>query len=91
MRTVNIIEIIECERFCQESNYNLNDDIKNGFELFRRNVENGKEIWSKLLKMLRLPVKNGCIFVRTPVWRWFFGNWAAGHITGEALPCNNEG
>lgn len=53
MRTVYVDDIIEAvERLCQEANYNLNDDIKNGLEKgIRAEVsENGKEILTHIIE-----------------------------------------
>jgi fumarate hydratase subunit alpha len=53
MRTVYVDDIIEAvERLCQEANYNLNDDIKNGLEKgIRAEVsENGKGILTHIIE-----------------------------------------
>ncbi|HPD00760.1 MAG TPA: fumarate hydratase [Acetivibrio sp.] len=53
MRTVCVDDIIEAvERLCQEANYNLNDDIKNGLEKGARQEvsESGKEILTHIIE-----------------------------------------
>ena len=96
MRTVNINEIIEAvERLCQESNYNLNDDIKNGLKkgVQTEMSENGKEILEQIIENAEIARKERMAICQdTGMAVVFLEIGQDVHITGGSLTdAINEG